>query len=349
MIKTVEKNPKAEKTPAPAKGPSILSRGKPAEDIGIEKNYLLKALIGGGSGSGKSQCLITIPRVPWKEGKMPEDLRKVLPEKFWDDPLKPILEIDYDNRAAVLAGEPGIYILTLFDLDPNSSKAWRAGEKLRKELWAFARLGEFPFSAVCEDSLTMMGNIAMNHARTFDVEHLGLGGSPGRSHWLPQIHFLRTHINSMRMLPCHYILTCHMEPMQDDATGAMKFYPKVTRSLKPEIPTWFNETYYCRRKESKDGKGMVYYWITKGTQKYDLFKSTLNQKGKFWKDPIRVNLDKEISGFQLLFALRFGVITDPRLKEVENEEERDFDETDEVGTSEDGEETGGNSGEQDKT
>lgn len=308
--------------PLPRKG-ALLDQAKPAEEK-KNKRYRLKVLLGGPSGSGKTQSIITLPR---EEGKR-------------------ILVLDFDGRAATLDGEEGIDVLTLFDQSPTSPKAWRAGEQVRKELWALvkkeAQGGEpFPYSAVVEDSLTMMGNVSMNDATTLDTEHLGLGGAPGQSHWLPQIKFLRDHINSMRMLPCHYILTCHMEPMQDDEAGTFKLFPKVTRSLKPEIPTWFNETYFCRRTETKksgEGKKVVYYWVTAGTKKYDFFKSTLNNKGLYWKDPVVVNLSKEPAGFSLLLALRFGGVKQAETieEEVEEREEEGKEEKKEKPTTEKG-------------
>lgn len=287
----------------------ILKHARSAESMALEKGYRIKALLGGPSGSGKTQSIITLPRT---EGKN-------------------ILVIDYDNRAETLAGEPGIEILKLFDPDPNSPKAWRAGESVRKELWALAKKGEFPYSAVVEDGLTLMGNIAMNDALTLD-EKTGLGGSPAKQHYLPQIHFLRTHINSMRMLPCHYIVTCHMADMED-RKGVLKTYPQVTRSLKPEVPAWFNETYYCYRKEVKDGK-TSYRWITAGSGDLDFFKSTLNNKGLYWRDPIVVNLKHEPCGFRRLFAYRFGELKDPRLLDKEEEKNEELDESNEVGSDE---------------
>ncbi len=191
----------------------------------------------------------------------------------------------------------------------------------------------------------------MNDATTLDVEHLGLGGSPGRSHWLPQIHYLRTHINSMRQLPCHYILTCHMEFMEDAKTGGLKMYPKVTKSLKPELPAWFNETYYCFRKGVKDGR-VSYRWLTAGTGEMDFFKSTLNNKGLYWRDPIVVNLNTELCGFKRLFAYRFGELEDPRLKGKEKENGEDGNnetEHDEGDEDEFGEEFGVNNERTDKS
>ena len=306
----------------------ILDRAKSAGEMAIQKGYRLKVLQVSPSGNGKTQNTITLPQEEGKE----------------------ILLIDYDNRAQSLYGELGIKILTLFDPDPNSPKAWVAAEVLRRELWGLVKGGVFPYSAIVEDGLSMMLQIAMNHALTFDMEHVGLGGAPGQSHWMPQIHFIRSHINSMRMLPCHYVLNAHLESLNDGVDGVLKYFPKVTKSLRPELPAWFNETYLCRKKvaEGKDGKKKLsYYWITSGTGKFDFFKSTLNTQGKFWNDPMKINLDEKPAGFSKLLALRFG--------ELEREEEKDGEtdgegiETSDEGTAEEaeqdatvpGKETGG--------
>lgn len=308
----------------------LLASAVGAREYGKGKLYRLKALLGGPSGGGKTQSVVTLPLERWQEEKPPEEALEVLGEEFIEEPLKPILVLDFDGRAEVLAGEENIKILRLFDPNPNSPKGWRAGEKIRKELWALAKKGVFPFSGVVEDSLSSMGDSAMNEALTYDTEHLGLGGAPGRSHWMPQITFLKNHINSMRMLPCHYILTCHLEPMQEEETGVIKIYPKVTRSLKSVIPTWFNETYFVNRIKKK-GK-VIYYWNTAGTGKNDFFKSTLNAQGKFWSDPVIINLDKEPRGFELLYALRFGGVKQERVS---------FEEPDEAPVEEFEEEGGG--------
>ena len=275
--------PKA--APIPKKS-DILSQIVPASTVGVTEDYLIKAALLGHTGSGKTQAIITLPLLFNNEGNP-----------------KPILFIDYDGRGETLAGEPNIHWLKLFDSDPTSPKAWNDAEDLRQQLWALAREGDFPYSAVAEDSLTMMGQIAMNFALTTDSKR-GLGGSPAKQHYNPQIHSLRKHINSMRMLPCHYLITGHYEMLQDESDGSLKILPKVTRSLRTEFPSWFNETYHCYREAGKDGV-VNYFWRTAGTGKYEFFKSTLNNKQKFWKDPIQIDLDKPVAGFSELMQTRF--------------------------------------------
>jgi len=261
---------------------SILDRAVDAKEIGVTEDYLIKAALLGPTGTGKTQSSITLP--------------------LKDD--KPILLIDFDGRSETVAGEPHVVVLKLFDPDPASPKAWNEGEQVRTELWAQARSGDFPYSGVIEDSLSMMARIAMNFALTLDNKR-GLGGAPAKQHWNPQIHALVRHINSMRMLPCHYVITGHFDLLQDEDDGKLKILPKITRSLRTEFPSWFNETYYTHREGGKEGK-VLYYWTTAGTGKYEFFKSTLNNKQKYWKDPIAIDFDKPPVGFERLLGMRFG-------------------------------------------
>lgn len=246
---------------------------------------LIKAALMGPSGSGKTQSSITLPKTV----------------------EKPLLLVDFDNRWETVRDEVEaglVKVLTLFDKDPASPKAWDDAEDLRKELWAVARKGDFPYSGVIEDGLSMMARVAMNSALLLDKKR-GLGGVPAKQHWMPQIYYLVKHINSMRMLPCHYVLNAHFDMLIDEGDGKIKILPKVTKSLRTEVPSWFNETYRCSSESAKDGE-THFFWTTAGTGKYDFFKSTLNNKQKYWKDPIRINFNESPVGFEKLLRLRFG-------------------------------------------
>ena len=145
----------------------------------------------GPTGSGKTQSLATLPSSPERPG----------------------LLVDFDNRWETLRDEIEkglVKPLTIFDEDPDSAKGWDKAERLRKELWAIARKGEFPYSWIAEDGLSAMARLAMNSALTLDNKR-GLGGAPAKQHWMPQIHYLIKHINSMRNLPCHYVICGHLD------------------------------------------------------------------------------------------------------------------------------------------
>ena len=249
----------------------------------IELPFFYRCLLGGPSGSGKTQSAITLPKS--KE--------------------KPLLLIDFDGRWETVRDEieeGTVKLLELFDEDPDSPKGWNRAEDLRKELSARARKPDFPFSGIIEDSLSMMSRVAMNSALKTDKKR-GLGGAPAKQHYIPQIAFLVKHINVMRTLPCHYILTCHFDIEKDEDDGKLKIQPKVTRSLRSEIPTWFNEVYRCYRNPGKEGK-MLYFWETAGTGKYEFFKSTLNNKQRYWIDPIEIDFSKSPIGFEDLIQRR---------------------------------------------
>jgi hypothetical protein len=252
-----------------------------------EVQFFIKAMLCGPTGSGKTQSAVTLPKT--KE--------------------KPLLLIDFDNRWETLRDEIEqglVKMVSFYDEDPDSPKGWNRAEDLRKELWAKARDPEgFPFSGVIEDGLSAMGRSAMNLALTLDPK-TGLGGAPAKQHYSPQISFLVKHINSMRNLPCHYVLTSHFDLEKDEDDGSIKLLPKVTRSLRTEIPSWFNEVYRCYRETgaSKEREGMLYYWETSGTGKYEFFKSTLNNKQTFWNDPVQIDFKKSPVGFEQLIATR---------------------------------------------
>lgn len=255
-----------------------------AEDAEMNERRFIKAFLAGPTGTGKTMGATTLPLINGK----------------------PLLLIDLDGRWETVAGMPNLKILQLYDESPESAKAWNEVEDTRKWLWSLARKAgkgeeEFPYSGIIEDGLSMLTQLAMNSALLLDNKR-GLGGAPAQQHWLPQIHYIRKHINAMRNLPCHYVLTGHLELINDEDTGGIKILPKVTRSLRTELPSWFNEVYLCHREKVKEN--IVYYWTTGGTGKYEFFKSALNKLGKFWKDPIEVNFDKPPVGFQHLLKLR---------------------------------------------
>jgi hypothetical protein len=107
---------------------------------------LIKGFLGGLSGSGKTQSAITLPK----------------------SVEKPLLLIDLDNRWETVRDEVEaglVKVHTIFDPNPLSPTAWDQLEKLRNELWAMAQKGEFPYSGVIEDGLSMLSAYAINSSR----------------------------------------------------------------------------------------------------------------------------------------------------------------------------------------
>lgn len=255
-----------------------------SKDLALQ--YTIKGLLAGPSGSGKSTAATTLPG------------RKLF--------------IDYDGRKETLLDYPDVEVLDCYDPDAQSPKAWDKAEKIRKEIWSQVRKGTFPYDAVIEDGLTRMLRIGMNWALLLDPKR-GLGGSPAKHHYMPQMTNVSNHILSLLSLPLHYILTAHIEYIEVEEEGGFKILPKATGKMRTEIPGWFNETYFCFHDRDKEGEKR-YYFNTSGTQRWDFLKSTINQRGKFWKDPVEIDLDKDPAGFALLLSMR-GILKGKETKD----------------------------------
>lgn len=260
-----------------------------AEEMTLDpETYKWKAFLAGPSGSGKTTAIASLP------GKK--------------------LLVDFDNRAQTVAGLPNVDIYTIHEADPKSPKAWNRAVRLKDVIISEVNQGIFPYDGIMFDGLTMMGRISLNWALLLDNKR-GLGGSPARQHYGPQMDNLAKYVLSTLALPLHIIYTGHIELFQDDSTGAQKFYPKITGKLRTEVANWFNETYYSYRIPDDEGK-LRYYWQTAGSGRQEFFKSSLNTFGKYWEDPIPLDFDaKGLTGFQDLFDRRFN----PTLKEKGNE------------------------------
>lgn len=257
----------------------ILDRVTKIEEHFSPEKYLLKAALMGGSGSGKTTSALTIPG------------RKLL--------------IEYDGRAQAAAGFPNVEILDLSSSDPRSPKVWMAAEAAVQELWALAEKGKLPYDAIIEDGLTLMGRYCMNWALLLDPKR-GLGGAPAQQHYLPQMVNLANHVLRMKALPVHYVVTGHLELIEDEDSGSVRYLPKIVgKTARTEFEAWFNECYLCWRQQGQD-KDMHYFWNTAGSGQYGFLKSTLNHLGAFWKDPIRINFSENPVGFGKLLEFRFG-------------------------------------------
>lgn len=258
--------------------PRVLEAARPASEMTLPENYKIKGMLAGPSGTGKTQSAATLP------GRL--------------------LYIDYDGRSETLAGLPNVDIIDCYDADPKSPKAWMKAEEIKKEIWSQVRKKEFSYDGIIEDGLTQMLRYCMNWSLLLDSKR-GLGGSPAKQHYMPQMKNVSDHILSLKSLPVHYLLTAHLEIIEDEEMGGLKYLPKATGKMRTEIPGWFNECYYCSREKDKNGK-LRYYWTTAGHGRWDFLKSTLNQLGKYWEDPIVIDFKKPRVGFQELLAFRFS-------------------------------------------
>jgi len=251
-----------------------------AKDMSLDAStYKWKVFLAGPSGSGKTQSIVTLP------GKN--------------------LVVDFDGRASTLAGHD-IDIYPCLELDSKLPEAWNKAENLRRIMTAEIKKGIFPYSGVIFDGLTMMGRISLNWALTLDPGR-GLGGSAARQHYGPQMDALGKYVLATLALPINIVYTGHLELLEEEETGAHKFYPKITGKLRTEVANWFNETYYCYRVRDDKDQRLRYFWQTGGSGRQEFFKSSLNNLGKYWKDPVELDFSTEgAHGFEDLWERRFG-------------------------------------------
>ena len=267
--------------------------------------FRYKVALGGASGSGKSTGLTTLPG------------RKLF--------------IDTDGRAESLFGFADTEAITIVETDKSRASAWYELLNLRDELTALARSPkEFPYDSIILDGLTSMNRFALNWALLLDQSY-GLGGSPAQQHYNPQMHELMNFIFQILALPCHIGISFHPEMYEDKAAGTLRWVPKMYGKTRNEFPNWFNETYFCERVRppaSKNGASTLQYrWITSGTASKDLYKSAMNRLGKHWNDPVVIDFDQELTGFEYLFHKRFGMTTEQAREAREKEAPIDKDES----------------------
>lgn len=264
-------------TPLGAKKRSILESAAPATDITLE-TYKIKGLLTGPSGTGKRTGATTLP------GKL--------------------LLMDFDGRKETVAGFSHVETIDCYDPDPKGSRAWMRAEEIRKDIWSSIRKGNLPYDGIIEASLTSVLRYCMNWSLLLDPKR-GLGGAPAKHHYMPQMKNVSDHVLSLKSLPIHYLLTAHLEIIEDEEMGGLKYLPKATGKMRTEIPGWFNECFFCHRHNDDKGK-LRYYWTTAGTGRWDFLKSTLNQLGRWWEDPVEIDFSKPGPiGFGDLLQRRF--------------------------------------------
>lgn len=259
---------------------TILEKAKPAEEAHRE-NYLIKCLLVGKSGSGKTTSAgLTLPG------------RKLV--------------IDYDNRAESLAGAKDVKVLKMLPTVTEPLK-WQETVKLLEELWGQVRRKELEYDSILESGLSSMNRMAMYWALMLDPKR-GLGGGPAMQHYGPQIKNLQDHIMSMLALPVNYVLEAHYELVEDQESGGTTFLPLLFgKKARSELPGLFNECYHAYHMWDGEKKVQKYFWHTAGFGKFDFMKSSMNNPaGKYWTDPIEIKLDENPAGFKMLLDRRFG-------------------------------------------
>ncbi len=263
----------------------LLSSAQPLDNNSLTREkFLYRVLLVGHTGTGKSTVATTL------KGKK--------------------LILDLDGRKESIEGLPTITpedrVIQILEPDPKSPSAWSRLDKLGKYLWYQVRSGTFDWKILNIQGLTAINRYCMNWCLLLDPKR-GLGGSAAKQHYGPHIKNLSDFFLSILSLPCHVIVESHFNIIDDEESGGSILLPKVYgQQQRTELPGWFNEV-WLTEKSFDDKKGRNKYFIhTSGHDRYDFFKSALNQLGRFWKDPVEIDLNQDPCGMELMLDYRFG-------------------------------------------
>lgn len=161
------------------------------------------------------------------------------------------------------------------DEDPAHPKAFRLWEQVFEQLRkdkAFDAIGTYVI-----DSATTWAEAAMNEI----LRQKGrAGGVPQLQDYQIQMNTIRDYMRIMTALPCHTILTGHIDATQDEVTGRVLTGLLITGKLKTRIPLLFDEMWVTVSKETS--KGTEYSVLTRnngfykartriGSGKFDLY------------------------------------------------------------------------------
>lgn len=133
------------------------------------------------------------------------------------------------------------------------------------------------------DSLTTFSQVIMNYVlakagRTGGVPQTGAGVE---NDYVAQMMYLENALVGIFSLPCDIIVTAHPEADKDEASGKMFVGPLITGKAKIRIPLLFDEMYYARVQDSKEG-GTIWALQTMPSAMYKA-SSRLARRGKFDK------------------------------------------------------------------
>lgn len=211
-----------------------------------------RALVGGGTGTGKTFSLRTA-RQP------------ILIHSF--DPDGQVSIRDFIQKG-------GIYVDNRYEQDDiKDPKTWLNWEKeyfRLKTAGVFNQLGTFALDSATTWSATAMNLVLKKAGRP--------GGTPQQNDYLPAMVMVENAIKDMTSLPCDIILLAHEDPDKDEATGRMFIHPLFIGKLKLRVPLLFSEVYFAQAKETS--KGTEYSFLTQATGMYKA-RTRLGANGRF--------------------------------------------------------------------
>ncbi len=159
---------------------------------------------------------------------------------------KPILVHSFDPSGAqsikhLVGSDHGVFVDTFYEgedrSNPTAYNAWRDKARELEQAGVFNAMGTY-----CIDSYTFFYPAVMNQVikQTTIKRNYGL---PERTDYRLAGIAIQDMIKSCMQLPCDFILTGHLSPVIDEATGRTFLSMHVTPMLRVDVPALFSEIY----------------------------------------------------------------------------------------------------------
>lgn len=208
-----------------------------------EKNKLLKAdfIIIGYSGVGKTHLLRTCPQPAYVDSFDKGGTRGVLDDMISE--RKITVDPRWENDST---------------LNPSAFKRWDDNFTRLVRSGFFESVGTYAL-----DSMTSLSDAIMAYV----LKKAGRAGKkPDYYEDYPEHHrIIRDSIQMIWSLPCHTILTGHIDTMKDDVSGAIISSLMLPGKSAVKVPIHADEIYILEVKETKDG--LEHTLLTRNTGK----------------------------------------------------------------------------------
>ena len=199
----------------------------------LNKDPRVKLLLYGPSGVGKTVMACSFPGKKWVA--------------------------DFDNKITSAANfYKGTDVIENIDYDNYSPRGNMPAEEFNnrlEELKKLAKEGKFPYDTIILDSLTTFSDEVMKYliASNPGIKPLTQGSVkvPGLQHYGIARLFFKQIIMEFLSLPCHAIITAHVQVDKDEYTGQLLRSPMMIGKLAHELPLYFGEVYHAHIKDGK--------------------------------------------------------------------------------------------------